>query len=86
MEGKSGGGAKGKKGTNLEAFVLEDFLDGDVITFMCTSDETGLEDNAKGAVSDDLAVGIGQVLLVTRLSVRSNDLDVLVGVFDGYGL
>ena len=46
-------------------------------------EESRLEDDAEGAVSYDLAIGIGEVLLVAAFAVGGDDLDDLAGIIDG---
>lgn len=67
---------------HLEAFVLEDFLDGDVITFLGSPDELCLENDTEGTVSNDLAIGVGDLFLVTGPTVGGDDFHDLVGVVD----
>ena len=78
MSGESGeirynvrkGGLVGKKtNTHLEPLILQDLLNRDVGSILRTTGELGLEYNAEGAVSDDLAVGVGDVSRFTGLSV-----------------
>lgn len=70
----------------LEPLVLQDLLDGNIVTGFCFRDELCLEDDTEGAVSDDFAVCIGNVHCVTRLSFGGDDFDNLPGVVDGIDL
>ena len=65
---------------NLEAFVLEDLLDSNILFVLGHVEETGSKYDAKGAIANDLAVCIRDLLLVAGLSVRSDDLDYPRGV------
>jgi len=42
--------------TVLEPLVLEDLLDGDVATLLRRANESGLEDDAKGPITEDFAI------------------------------
>lgn len=64
------GGAK----THLEALVLEHALDGGILT---TGRQLGLEDYTKGAVADNLALRVCEVLVVARQAI----LDLFVDNF-----
>ena len=70
--------------TYLEAFVLEDLLDGNLRVAFRLVNELGLEDDSEGAVADDLAVGIDEILDVTSLAIGGDDFDDLVGVVDSF--
>lgn len=61
--------------THLEAFVLQDFLDGNVLLVFGDAEELGLEDDAKGTVPDDFAIGILDVPRVATLSIGRDNLD-----------
>jgi hypothetical protein len=52
--------------THLEALVLQHSLDGRVFT---AGRQFGLEDDAEGAIADDLALCIGQVFVLARQAV-----------------
>ena len=62
--------------THLETLVLQHLLDGDV-TISWIVQQSRLEDDTKGTVSDDFAVGIGDLPLVAGLAIRGDDLDDL---------
>jgi hypothetical protein len=62
--------------THLEALVLQHALDGRIFA---TGRQFGLEDDAERAVADDLALCVGQVLVLARLAV----LDLLADDFCG---
>lgn len=81
--GKSDGRNKLARKTDLEPLVLQDLLDGNIVTGFCLRDELCLEDDTEGAVSDDFAVCIGNVHCVARLSFGGDDFDDLPGVVDG---
>jgi hypothetical protein len=51
-------GGQNRGGACLEALVLQDALDGGVFS---ARRELGLEDDAKGAVSDDFALSVGEI-------------------------
>ena len=65
----------------LEAFVLEDLLDGDVGVAGLV-EEPCLEDDAEGAVADDFAVGVGEISLGVGFAIGCDDLDDLAGIVD----
>ena len=74
--------ARDRGDTHLEPLVLQHLLDRDVwVTLLL--EESRLEDDTKGAVSYDLAIGIGEILLVSRFAVRGDDLDDLAGIING---
>lgn len=60
--------------TDLEAFVLQNALDGSILS---TGGELGLENDTEGAVSYDLALCVRQVFVLARLAV----LDLLADDF-----
>jgi hypothetical protein len=66
--------------TDLEALVLENFLDSDVLILLGYVEEAGGEYDAEGAIANDLAVCVRDLLLFTRLAVGSDDLDYSRGV------
>ena len=73
--------------TNLETLVLQHFLDSHIlliITRLTTRalHQASLKDDAKRAIANDFAVGIGNLTLFTRLSLRRYDLDHLLWVID----
>ena len=68
---------------HLEPLILQHLLNRDVRPFLRTTGELRLEHNAKGAISDDLAVGVGDVSRFAGLSIRSDDFDDLPRVIDG---
>lgn len=79
--------------TVLEAFILQDLLDGNFIAlfagalggFGCSwCYEFCLENNTETSVSDDFAVGVGNFSLLGGLAVRGKHLDHLVGIIEGY--
>ena len=74
-----------RKKTNLEALVLKDLLDGNILTILGPTDEPCLEDDTKRAISDDLAASVGDFFLVTRLAVGCDHSCNLVGVVDCFG-
>ena len=76
-------GKRAKK-TNLESFVLQDLFDGYILLFFWNIQELGSKNNTKGAVSDDLAVGIGDFSLLAALAVRGDDLDDFARIIDGW--
>lgn len=66
-EGRGGvGRGKATRNTHLEALVLKNSLDGGILT---TGRQLGLEDDTKGAVADNLALRIGEVLVVAGQAV-----------------
>ena len=72
-----------RQSTHLEPLVLQDLLDGDV-TISWIVQQSRLEDDTKGTVSDDFAVGIGDLPLVAGLAIRGDDLDDLARIIDSY--
>ena len=54
---------------HLEPLILQHLLNRDVRPFLRTTGELCLEHNAEGAVSDDLAVGVGDVSRFAGLSI-----------------
>lgn len=51
----------GKEDTDLETFVLQDLLDGDVFAFFWRANEFCLKNDTERTISDDFAVGVGEV-------------------------
>lgn len=82
-DGTKGEEEEGRKGTNLEPLVLENLLDGNIVTRFRLRDELCLEDDTEGAISDDLTVGVGDVRVLASLSVGCDDFDDLPRVVDG---
>lgn len=70
--------------TDLEPLVLEDLLDRNVVFAPAGACEAGLEDDTKGAISNDFAVGVRDVFLLA-IAVACDDLDDLGRVVDGWG-
>ena len=68
---------------HLESLILQYLLNRDVGSILRTTGKLCLEYNAEGAVSDDLAVGVGDVSRFAGLSIRSDDFDDFPGVIDG---
>ena len=66
--------------TDLEALVLKNLLDGNVLFFLRYIKEAGGKYNAKGAIANDLAVCVRDLLLFAGLAVGSDDLDYPRGV------
>lgn len=73
--------SRDRQGTHLEPLILQNLLDRDVLVAGLI-EESGLEDDTEGAISYDLAVGIGEVLLVASLAIRGDDFDDLAGIID----
>ena len=69
--------------TDLEPFILQDLLDGDVIPILKLGDKFGLKDDAERAVADDFAVRVRDVTSVASLAIRGDDFDHLSGIVDG---
>jgi len=63
--------------TDLEALVLENSLDCSVFS---AGGQFGLEDNAEGAISDNLALRVGQVFVFASLAVLDFLPDDLCGL------
>ena len=55
--------------TNLESLILKDLLDRNICVVIRTACEFRLEDDSERAISDDLAVRIGNVSGVTRFPI-----------------
>ena len=68
---------------DLEPLVLQDLLDGNVLLVLGGGEELGLEDDTKGAVANDLAVGVGKLPCLAGLAIRGNYTDDFVRVVDG---
>ncbi len=49
---------------HLETLVLENFLDSNILALFRDVEKLGGEDDAKGAVPDDFAIGIRYVPLI----------------------
>ena len=49
---------------------------------MIAADKPSLENDTEGAISNNLAISVGDFLLVARLSVGSYDFDDFVRVID----
>ena len=54
---------------HLEPLILQHLLNRDVGSILRTTGELCLENNAEGAVSDDLAIGVGDVSCFAGLSI-----------------
>jgi len=80
---KKKGGVRGK-GTDLEALVLQDLLDSNILALLWRADDFCLKDDSKGAIADHLAVCVDEVSLVSGLAVGGNNFDDLVWVVDGW--
>jgi hypothetical protein len=52
--------------THLEALVLQHTLDGSILS---AGRQLGLENDAEGAIADDFALRVGEVLVVARHAV-----------------
>lgn len=59
---------------------MEDLLDGDVATLLRPANKSGLEDDAKGSITDDFAICVGNVFLVTGLAIGGDHFNDLVWV------
>ena len=66
--------------TDLEALILENLLDSNVLFVLGHVEETSGKYDAKGAIAYDFAVCVRDLLLVAGLSVGSDDLDYPCGV------
>jgi hypothetical protein len=66
--------------TYLEAFILENLLDRNLLFFLGHVEKASGEDDAKGAIAYDLAIGILNLLCLTRLSIASDDLYYFIWV------
>jgi hypothetical protein len=64
----------------LEALILENLLDGNLLFLLGHVEKASGKDDAKGAIAYDLAIGILNLLCLTRLSIASDDLDYFVWV------
>jgi hypothetical protein len=70
---------------DFEAFVLQDFLDGDFLLsggMDRADDELGTEDDAKGAVPDDVGAGVADLALLACSAITGQDLDEFVRFID----
>lgn len=66
---------------DLESFVLKDFFDRNIVITRVGADQSCLEDDAKGPVSNDFTVGVRDLFLLPS-SVACNDLGDLCWVID----
>lgn len=64
----------------LEAFILENLLDGNLLFFLGHVEETSGKDDTKRAIANDLAVGILDLLCLARLAIASDDLYYFIWV------
>jgi len=71
------------KRTHLETLVLKDLLDGNILGFLWLAYQFGLKNDAERAVSDDLAVCVGDLSLFVCFAIRGDDADDPMGVIDG---
>lgn len=71
---------EGSRDANLKALVLEDLLDSNLLFVLGHVEEAGGKYDAKGAIANDLAVCVRNLLLFARLAVRGDDLDYPRGV------
>ena len=67
--------------THLEPLVLQDLLDRNIWVARLI-EESRLKDDSEGSVSYDLAIGIGEIFLVSRLAVGGDDLDDLTRIIN----
>jgi hypothetical protein len=65
---------------HLEALVLQHALNGRIFA---AGRQLGLEDDTKGAVADNLALRVGEVLVFARLAVLDLFADDFWGVVSG---
>lgn len=69
--------------TDLKSLVLKHFFDRDIILGPGRACEPCLEYDTKRAISDDFAVGVGDLFLFAR-PITGDYFDDLVWVVDGY--
>jgi hypothetical protein len=69
--------------TNLESFILQHLLNGNVFALFGRAYEFCLKYNTKRAIPDHFAVGIREVFCFTRFAVGCNNFDNLVWIVDG---
>ena len=69
--------------THLESLILQDLLDGNIISVVVFGDKFGLKDDAKRAITDNFTVRVRDVTSVARLAIRGDDFDHLSGIVDG---
>lgn len=69
--------------TNLESFILQHLLNGNIFALLGRAYEFCLKNNTKRAIPDHFAVGIREVSCVTRFAVGCNNFDDLVWIVDG---
>jgi hypothetical protein len=77
---RDGDNNQGRCETDLEALILENLLDGNLLFLLGHVEKASGKDDAKGAIAYDLAIGILNLLCLTRLSIASDDLDYFVWV------
>jgi len=73
-------GWRDEETTDLEALILEDLLDSNILFVLGHVEEAGSKYDAKGAIAYDFAVCVRDLLLVAGLAVGSDDLDYPRGV------
>ena len=66
--------------TDLEALILEDLLDCNILIVLGHVEEAGSKYDAKGAIANDFAVCVRDLLLLAGFAVGSDDLDYPRGV------
>jgi len=66
--------------TDLEALVLKNLLNSNFLFLLRYVEEAGGKYDAKGAIANDLAVCVRDLLLFAGLAVGSDDLDYPRGV------
>jgi hypothetical protein len=69
--------------TDLEPLVLQDLLDGDILSVFRLGNKLGLKDDAEGTIADNFAIRIRYVTGLAALAIGSNDFDHLSGIVDG---
>ena len=70
--------------TNLEPLVLQHLLDRDLGSGRLLVEKFGLEDDTKGAIANDFAVGVSEITGIARLAILRYDLDDFAGIVDSW--
>lgn len=69
---------------HLEPLVLQNLLDGNILAILWCGNNPCLENNTEGAITDDFAMAVGYLPMITCFAIGSNDLDDFRGIVDGY--
>lgn len=70
---------------HLEPLILQNLLDGDILAILWCRNNPCLEDDTEGAITDDFAMAIRYLPMITCFTIGSNDLDDFRGIVNSYG-